>query len=159
MWRVDAAAHWHSDPFRYVVFDDKLASNMMDVLALEAELRRALQRGEFEPYFQSVHRLDDGEVVGYEALMRWRHPRRGVLEPMHFLKVAFETGLIGREDPPDRPAVGEDQPIAFAAGLVLRLVGPADRPGVKRLEAFRVAGDEFIPVEVAVLCHRFAPGL
>ena len=79
---------------RYVVFDDKLASNMMDVLALEAELRRALQRGEFEPYFQSVHRLDDGQVVGYEALVRWRHPTRGVLEPMHFLKVAFETGLI-----------------------------------------------------------------
>jgi len=79
---------------RYVVFDDKLASNMMDVLALEAELRRALQRGEFEPYFQSVHRLDDGQVVGHEALLRWRHPRRGVLEPMHFLKVAYDSGLI-----------------------------------------------------------------
>ena len=79
---------------RYVVFDDKLASNMMDVLALEAELRRALQRGEFEPYFQSVHRLEDGEVVGYEALLRWRHPKRGVLEPMHFLKVAHDSGLI-----------------------------------------------------------------
>lgn len=79
---------------RYVVFDDKLARNMMDVLALEAELRRGLQRREFEPYFQSVHRLDTGRVVGYEALMRWNHPERGVLEPMHFLKVAHDSGLL-----------------------------------------------------------------
>ena len=79
---------------RYVVFDDKLASNLMDVLALEAELRGALQRGEFEPYFQSVHRLDSDEVVGYEALLRWHHPQRGVLTPMHFLKVAQDSGLI-----------------------------------------------------------------
>ncbi len=79
---------------RYVVFDDKLARNMMDVLALEVELRRGLQRHEFEPYFQSVHRLDTGRIVGYEALMRWNHPERGVLEPMYFLKIAHDSGLM-----------------------------------------------------------------
>ncbi len=79
---------------RYVVFDDTLARNMMDVLLLEAELRQGLQRGEFEPYFQPVHRLDSGEVVGYEALLRWNHPERGVLEPVAFVKAAHEGGLM-----------------------------------------------------------------
>ena len=79
---------------RYVVFDDTLARNMMDVLLLEAELRHGLQRGEFEPYFQPVQRLDGGRIVGYEALLRWNHPDRGVLEPILFVKAAQEAGLM-----------------------------------------------------------------
>lgn len=79
---------------RYELFDETLANNVVDVLTLEGELRRALQRDEFEPHFQPVCRLDDGKVVGYEALLRWNHPRDGVLGPTGFLKVAQDSGHI-----------------------------------------------------------------
>ena len=79
---------------RFAVFDETLAKNMIDVLALESELRQALQQGQFEPYFQPVTRLGDGRVVGYEALIRWNHPQRGVLRPGEFVRVAQDGGLI-----------------------------------------------------------------
>jgi len=79
---------------RYMLFDDTLAKTAIDVLAMEGELRQALRRGEFEPYFQPFCRLADGEVVGYEALMRWNHPRDGVLGPAAFLRVAQDGGHI-----------------------------------------------------------------
>jgi diguanylate cyclase (GGDEF)-like protein len=79
---------------RYELFDETLANNVVDVLTLEGELRRALQRDEFEPHFQPVCRLDDGRVVGYEALLRWNHPRDGILGPTGFLKVAQDSGHI-----------------------------------------------------------------
>jgi EAL domain-containing protein (putative c-di-GMP-specific phosphodiesterase class I) len=77
-----------------MLFDDTLAKTAIDVLAMEGELRHALRRGEFEPYFQPFCRLVDGEVVGYEALMRWNHPRDGVLGPAGFLRVAQDSGHI-----------------------------------------------------------------
>ena len=79
---------------RYVLFDETLARDAEDVLTLEGELRQALQRGEFEPYFQPICRLDGGGIVGYEALLRWNHPRRGVLAPGEFLRVAQDSGQI-----------------------------------------------------------------
>jgi diguanylate cyclase (GGDEF)-like protein len=79
---------------RFELFDETLAKNVVDVLALEGELRRALQRDQFEPYFQPICALGDGKVVGYEALIRWKHPQRGVLRPGDFLKIAEDSGLI-----------------------------------------------------------------
>ncbi len=79
---------------RYELFDETLANNMVDVLTLEGELRRALQRDEFEPHFQPVCRLDNGGIVGYEALLRWNHPRDGIIGPTGFLKVAQDSGHI-----------------------------------------------------------------
>ena len=79
---------------RFELFDETLAKNVVDVLALEGELRQALQRDQFEPYFQPICALDDGRVVGYEALIRWNHPQRGVLRPGDFLKIAEDSGLI-----------------------------------------------------------------
>ena len=79
---------------RFEMFDESLAKDVVDVLTLEAELRHALQHDEFEPYFQPVCRLDGGEVVGYEALIRWNHPQRGVLKPADFIKIAEDSGLI-----------------------------------------------------------------
>jgi len=79
---------------RYQLFDETLARNVVDVLTLEGELRAALKHDQFEPYFQSICRLDDGQVVGYEALIRWNHPQRGVLLPGDFLKIAEDSGLI-----------------------------------------------------------------
>lgn len=79
---------------RFVMFDETLQRAAMDVLELEHELRAALIHNEFEPFFQPLVRLEDGGLVGYEALIRWRHPKRGLLPPGEFLKVAEESGLI-----------------------------------------------------------------
>ncbi|MEP7184826.1 MAG: EAL domain-containing protein [Rhodanobacter sp.] len=79
---------------RFELFDETLAKNVVDVLTLEGELRHALLHDEFEPYFQPICRLDDGQLLGYEALIRWNHPRRGVLKPDDFIKVAQDCGMI-----------------------------------------------------------------
>jgi diguanylate cyclase (GGDEF)-like protein len=79
---------------RYALFDDTLAKNLVDELGMEGELRHALQCDEFQPYLQPICRLETGELVGYEALLRWHHPERGVLLPGAFLKVAEDCGQI-----------------------------------------------------------------
>jgi diguanylate cyclase (GGDEF)-like protein len=79
---------------RFELFDETLAKNVVDVLTMEGELRRALLRDEFEPYLQPVCRLDDGAIVGYESLLRWNHPEHGVLGPADFLKIAQDSGHI-----------------------------------------------------------------
>jgi diguanylate cyclase (GGDEF)-like protein len=79
---------------RFVMFDESLQRNAMDVLGLEHELREALSSGEFEPYFQPLVRLADASIVGYEALVRWHHPQRGLLLPGEFLGVAEDSGQI-----------------------------------------------------------------
>jgi c-di-GMP-specific phosphodiesterase len=63
-------------------------------LALEADLRGALARGEIMPYYQPVVRLSTGEISGFEALVRWRHPRRGLVMPDEFLALSDEMGLL-----------------------------------------------------------------
>ncbi|MDQ3205475.1 MAG: EAL domain-containing protein, partial [Pseudomonadota bacterium] len=79
---------------RIEVFDEQLHEEALQLLETESDLRRAITRREMVPYFQPIVRLDDGEVVGYEALMRWRHPDRGVLAPGAFLHVADASGSI-----------------------------------------------------------------
>jgi c-di-GMP-specific phosphodiesterase len=63
-------------------------------LALEGELRSALARGELTPYYQPVVRLQDGCISGFEALVRWVHPRRGLVMPDEFLPLLGEMGLM-----------------------------------------------------------------
>lgn len=65
-----------------------------DALALESDLRRALERGELELFYQPIIRLDTNEVAGFEALMRWRHPERGIIPPAAFIPIAEELGAI-----------------------------------------------------------------
>lgn len=80
---------------RFELFDETLARDVIDVLALEGELRQALLYDQFEPYFQPILALDgSARVLGYEALIRWNHPQRGVLAPGTFLRVAEDSGLI-----------------------------------------------------------------
>jgi diguanylate cyclase (GGDEF)-like protein len=79
---------------RFELFDETLAKNVIDVLAMESELRQALQHDQFEPYFQPIHRLNDDRVVGYEALIRWKHPHRGLLKPHDFIRIAQDSGYI-----------------------------------------------------------------
>ncbi|KQY52001.1 GGDEF domain-containing protein [Lysobacter sp. Root494] len=83
---------------RFEIFDERLHQEALQLLELESDLRHAIQRSEFEPHFQPIVRLDDRQVVGYEALLRWRHPRRGLLLPGTFLGVAEETGSVEQID-------------------------------------------------------------
>lgn len=79
---------------RFELFDESLQQTAGDVLALEGELRIALQQDQFEPYFQPIIRMDTGKTVGYEALIRWNHPTRGVIGPPEFLKIAEDNGSM-----------------------------------------------------------------
>lgn len=65
-----------------------------DAVALEADLRRALELGQFDVYYQPIIHLPEESVAGFEALLRWRHPERGLLLPDEFIGHAEETGLI-----------------------------------------------------------------
>ncbi|HUO99450.1 MAG TPA: GGDEF domain-containing protein [Rhizomicrobium sp.] len=65
-----------------------------DAVALEAELHRALDGGEIEVFYQPIVRLSDRTVAGFEALLRWRHPAKGLVEPGEFIAHSEETGLI-----------------------------------------------------------------
>jgi len=65
-----------------------------DRLTLESDLRRALERGEIKVFFQPIVRLEDRTVAGFEALLRWDHPRHGRMSPKDFIAIAEETGLI-----------------------------------------------------------------
>jgi diguanylate cyclase (GGDEF)-like protein/excisionase family DNA binding protein len=79
---------------RRVVFDPLQGRRRAERVTLEAELRRALQEGEFGLAYQPIVSLHDGSIAEMEALLRWNHPRRGVLSPGEFLAVAEESGLI-----------------------------------------------------------------
>jgi len=80
---------------RVVVFDPQLRTATEQRAGIEADLRQALRGpGEFVPYFQPVISLVTGRVVGFEALVRWLHPTRGVVPPDEFVPVAEETGQI-----------------------------------------------------------------
>jgi diguanylate cyclase (GGDEF)-like protein len=82
----------------FALFDERLHQEALHLLELESELRHAVTRQEFHPYFQPIIDLQTGHIVGYESLLRWHHPTRGVLAPGEFLKVAEDTGLIEQID-------------------------------------------------------------
>jgi EAL domain-containing protein (putative c-di-GMP-specific phosphodiesterase class I) len=63
-------------------------------LEVETDLRRALERNELRNFYQPIILLDGGTIVAFEALLRWQHPTRGLLEPVEFIPVAEETGMI-----------------------------------------------------------------
>jgi diguanylate cyclase (GGDEF)-like protein len=76
------------------VFEKDMHARTVRRLELETELRDALEADEFEVYYQPVIHTVTGAIVGAEALLRWRHPRRGLLAPDQFLAVAEEIGLM-----------------------------------------------------------------
>jgi diguanylate cyclase (GGDEF)-like protein/excisionase family DNA binding protein len=79
---------------RYELFDAAISRRMAERLALEDDLRHALERDELELYYQPLVDLDERRIVGVEGLVRWRHPRQGVVLPGEFMTVAEESGLI-----------------------------------------------------------------
>lgn len=79
---------------RYEVFDADMRADVIARLQLETDLRHALERGEFRNFYQPIVTLATGEIAGFEALLRWQHPTRGMLGPEEFIVAAEETGLI-----------------------------------------------------------------
>jgi len=79
---------------RFEIFDANMRANTIARLQLETELRRALERNEFDVHYQVIVSLQTSSIWGLEALVRWRHPVRGLISPGEFILVAEETGLI-----------------------------------------------------------------
>ena len=79
---------------RHEMFDRAMHSQSAKRLQLETDLRKALERGEFNVRYQAIVGLADRSLAGFEALVRWQHPKRGLVTPDEFISVAEETGLI-----------------------------------------------------------------
>jgi diguanylate cyclase (GGDEF)-like protein len=75
-------------------FEPEMDRRMQERRSLEMDLRAALQRGDFELFYQPLLNLETDEIVAFEALLRWRHPERGLIGPADFIPIAEETGLI-----------------------------------------------------------------
>lgn len=89
MYRAKAAGR-----ARYELFDRAMHTDALARLQLETDLRRAVEMGEFRLHYQPLISLRTGRVTGLEALVRWEHPERGLVQPADFIPVAEETGLI-----------------------------------------------------------------
>lgn len=94
--QADTAMYRAKDGGRngYQLFAHDMLALAMERLDLEGDLRYALERGEFLLHYQPQIRLDSGEVVGMEALLRWQHPEQGLISPDRFIPLLEETGLI-----------------------------------------------------------------
>ncbi len=79
---------------RHEIFDRSMHERVRGLLELETDLRRAIERREFRIHYQPIVSLETGGIIGFEALLRWQHPERGLLCPAEFIRVAEETGLI-----------------------------------------------------------------
>lgn len=121
-------------------------------LQFESELRRGLSEGQFELYYQPIVALDDGRVTGFEALLRWCHPVRGVLRPAAFLDEAASIGVLGALE-------------KFALESALQQLAEWNRQGKSGLKvAVNLSAQRFQHAgmidEVVEACRRFdvAPG-
>lgn len=79
---------------RYEIFDSMMYAAAMNILQLETNLRRAIERREFEIHYQPIVSLLTNKIVGFEALVRWQQPQHGLISPVQFISLAEETGLI-----------------------------------------------------------------
>jgi len=89
MYRAKAAGK-----ARYEVFDRDMHQSAVALLKLETELRLGVQNNDFTMHYQPIVDLTSGRIVGFEALVRWMHPERGIVSPNSFIAIAEETGLI-----------------------------------------------------------------
>ncbi|NOX91586.1 MAG: EAL domain-containing protein [Gammaproteobacteria bacterium] len=79
---------------QYAIFDSSMHERAVSLLELESDMRRAIERTEFELYYQPIIQLKTGQISGFEALIRWNHPQRGLVSPDEFIPIAEDTGLI-----------------------------------------------------------------
>jgi predicted signal transduction protein with EAL and GGDEF domain len=76
------------------VFDAPMQAKINDARLLELEMQLAIEQEQFEPWFQPIENIVTGQVTSYEALARWLHPQRGIIQPNRFIPIAEHTGMI-----------------------------------------------------------------
>jgi diguanylate cyclase (GGDEF)-like protein/PAS domain S-box-containing protein len=122
---------------RHQVFDAAMHQRALELLQLENDLRRAVERQEFELHYQPIMDIASGKVRAFEALIRWRHPVRGLILPGEFIALAEETGLIlpigrwvineaCRQAAQWRAECGENGNVSVAVNLSARQLGQPD---------------------------------
>jgi len=79
---------------RYEAFDIALRDRLVERMTIAGDLRHAVERDELELHYQPLVELHDERIIGFEALVRWHHPERGLMSPAEFIHIAEETGLI-----------------------------------------------------------------
>jgi diguanylate cyclase (GGDEF)-like protein/PAS domain S-box-containing protein len=89
MYRAKAAGRARAE-----IFDNDMRAEAVARLRLETDLRHAIDRSELRVFYQPIVRIDSADVVGYEALVRWQHPVKGMVPPSEFIPLAEETGLV-----------------------------------------------------------------
>jgi EAL domain-containing protein (putative c-di-GMP-specific phosphodiesterase class I) len=143
---------------RYQIFEPEMHDTALRRLELKADLQRAVDNGEFVLHFQPVIRLATGEIDGFEALIRWNHPVRGLVMPLEFVPLAEETGLVVqigswvlteacRTAMALQPVGPEVQPLHIAVNLSARQL---QGTGIVR-EVAKVLLDTGLPPECLVL--------
>jgi EAL domain-containing protein (putative c-di-GMP-specific phosphodiesterase class I) len=78
----------------YQIFNPAMHQKAVDLLQWETDLRQAIAHQEFRLYYQPIVQLETGELLGFEALLRWKHPQKDLISPREFIAIAEETGLI-----------------------------------------------------------------
>ena len=137
----------------FASYDPQMHSGLIARLQLEADLRRALDNDEFELHYQPTVRLDNGAVVGFEALLRWRHPTRGLVPPVEFIALAEATGMIlpigtwvltqACRQAAEWVAANPSRPMTMAVNVSGRQFGQADLPDLVE----RVLADTGLPAD------------
>ena len=126
---------------RYEVFDQVMRARAVERLQLENELRRAIGRDELRVHYQPIVSLESGNIVALEALVRWQHPRRGLIAPADFILTAEESGAIEslgrwvmeqacRQAAEWHAARPDAFPVGMAVNLSARQVSQADLPAL-----------------------------
>ncbi|MDQ4109179.1 MAG: EAL domain-containing protein [Actinomycetota bacterium] len=143
---------------RYQIFEPEMHDTALRRLELKADLQRAVEKSEFVLHYQPVIRLETGEIEGFEALIRWNHPSRGLVPPLDFIPLAEETGLIVqigtwvlseacRQAVAIQGPSSEAKPLQMAVNLSARQL---QRPEIVR-EIAQVLLDSGLPPECLVL--------
>ncbi|MDP8973705.1 MAG: EAL domain-containing protein [Actinomycetota bacterium] len=93
---ADTAMYWakKEGKARYKTFEVRMRERAIRLMRLESDLRRALERQEFVLHYQPIVSLKSGEIIRFEALVRWAHPEKGVIYPQEFIPLAEETELV-----------------------------------------------------------------
>lgn len=78
----------------YAFYTQELTSQAQQRVELSSALRQALEQNQLQLHYQSIHKLQNERIIGFEALVRWRHPEQGLISPARFIPIAEENGLI-----------------------------------------------------------------
>lgn len=162
MYRAKAAGK-----ARYEVFDRDMHASAVALLKLETELRQGVQNNAFTMHYQPIVDFGSGRIVGFEGLVRWMHPERGIVTPTNFIAIAEETGLIVPlgwwvlerccrqtriwqqrfpSDPPLFVSVNVSGKLFMKRGIVERLVGILEETGLPP-ESLRLEVTENVVLE------------